>query len=205
MKKLLSLVLLIGLFTACAHQTKVSEIPLIKADRPNKIKMQTKANLYAFAKNTAPYLKAHKDAILIDVRTPEELEFTGWAPRTNIHVPLYLVDQSRDSWNKKKSQYGFMGNRFKKQVAIELKKLHVKKDQIIFTMCRSGSSRSPRAADILTKMGYTNVYTILNGFEGHKRKDGNRGARTINGWKNSGAEWSYKLDPKIVWFDTKYE
>lgn len=60
-------------------------------------------------------------------------------------------------------------------------------------MCRSGS-RSAKAANLLDQMGYKNVYTILDGFEGDKAKSGpNKGHRVVNGWKNSPLPWSYKL------------
>jgi rhodanese-related sulfurtransferase len=178
---------------------------LHQAPTPPKKKWQTSLNLYVTAKNLVPYLRENKKAILVDVRTPEELRFTGAASRMNIHVPLYLVDTSRESWNKKKSTWGMMNNKFKEQILIELKKLHANKDSEIFMMCRSGSSRSPKAVNILAKLGYKNVYSVINGFEGHTRKDGNVGARTLNGWKNVGGKWSYKIDPNMAWFDDKYD
>ncbi len=179
-------------------------ITLSQAPKPQDKKAQTKLNLYVYAKDLVPYLHKNKKAILLDVRTPEELAFTGSAIRTNIHVPLYLIDQESSSFNHKKNTYGMMQNRFAQQVQKELTLAKAKKNQEIFVMCRSGH-RSAKAVNILAKLGYTNVYTVLNGFEGHPAKKGNIGARTVNGWKNVGGAWSYKLNPKTIWFDDKYD
>lgn len=61
-------------------------------------------------------------------------------------------------------------------------------------MCRSGD-RSAKAADLLAKSGYTNVWSAIEGFEGDKAKDGpNKGKLTVNGWKNANLPWTYELD-----------
>ena len=67
-------------------------------------------------------------------------------------------------------------------------------------ICRSGD-RSARAADLLAKAGYRRVYSITEGFEGDAAKDGAKvGQRTVNGWKNAGLPWSYKLDRAKMYF-----
>ena len=63
----------------------------------------------------------------------------------------------------------------------------------IVIMCRSGS-RSAKAANILYDLGYTNVYSVVDGFEGDKAADGpEKGHRTVNGWKNAGLAWTYAI------------
>jgi hypothetical protein len=49
---------------------------------------------------------------------------------------------------------------------------------------------------MLAEAGFSDVYTITDGFEGDADKNGDR---TRNGWKNSGAPWTYKLDPELVY------
>ena len=34
------------------------------------------------------------------------------------------------------------------------------------------------------------AYTVVDGFEGDKSAEGKR---TVNGWKNAGGEWTYKI------------
>ena len=68
-------------------------------------------------------------------------------------------------------------------------------------MCRSGA-RSAVSVNKLAKAGFKNVYNITDGFEGDKLKvpgSYNNGKRLVNGWKNSGAPWTYKLDPKLAY------
>jgi rhodanese-related sulfurtransferase len=68
------------------------------------------------------------------------------------------------------------------------------KESTIILMCRSGS-RSAKATNLLTENGYSNVYTVTDGYEGDKAKSGDqKGQRVVNGWKNNGLPWSYKLD-----------
>ena len=58
------------------------------------------------------------------------------------------------------------------------------------------TGRSARAVNALAKLGFTNVYSMVDGFEGDKDKDGKR---TVNGWKNDGLAWSYKLTPERIY------
>ena len=51
----------------------------------------------------------------------------------------------------------------------------------------------PRGTGTIRR-GYRNVYTMVDGFEGRKAKSGPlKGARVVNGWKNSGLPWSYQF------------
>jgi rhodanese-related sulfurtransferase len=72
-------------------------------------------------------------------------------------------------------------------------KTNMDKTSTIILMCRSGD-RSARAADLLGKAGYTNVYSVVDGFEGDIAKEGDhKGQRAVNGWKNAGLPWTYDL------------
>jgi rhodanese-related sulfurtransferase len=67
-------------------------------------------------------------------------------------------------------------------------------------MCRSGSTRSAPAADIFFDRGYANVYSMVDGFEGGKAKQGeHKGARVVSGWKNSGLPWGWKLEKAVMY------
>ena len=61
--------------------------------------------------------------------------------------------------------------------------------------CRSGG-RSALAVNALAKAGFTNVYNIIDGFEGDKvAEEGSLylGKRMKNGWKNSGLAVDVRL------------
>jgi rhodanese-related sulfurtransferase len=70
----------------------------------------------------------------------------------------------------------------------------------VILICRSGD-RSAKAQDRLQAAGFTRVYSIAEGFEGDTAKDGAQaGQRTVNGWKNGGLPWTYKLDKNRMYF-----
>lgn len=139
--------------------------------------------------------KEAAQTLLVDIRTPAELQFVGYSPMIDGNVPYISYDYSE--WDGKIKEYkrdfnsGFVG-----QVEALMAKVGLagKKDARIILTCRSGD-RSARAADLMAKSGYTNVWSAIEGFEGDKAKDGpTKGKRTVNGWKNANLPWTYDLD-----------
>ena len=60
------------------------------------------------------------------------------------------------------------------------------------------------AVNLLKKAGYKYAYNMIDGFEGDKIKDYNsyyNGKRVKNGWKNSGAPWTYNLKAELMYSD----
>ena len=50
--------------------------------------------------------------------------------------------------------------------------------------------------------GFTNVYNIVNGFEGDRVDDPGsvfHGKHMRNGWKNAGLPWGYDFHPDLMW------
>ena len=70
------------------------------------------------------------------------------------------------------------------------------KTDVVVLMCRSGD-RSSRGADRLADDGFTQVWSVVDGFEGDMSQDGRR---SVNGWKNAGLPWAYKLDRARMYF-----
>ena len=71
----------------------------------------------------------------------------------------------------------------------------------ILIMCRSGS-RAAVAVNRLAEKGFKDVYNITDGFEGDKVKDKQsvyKGKRLRNGWKNATINWTYDLNPELVY------
>ncbi|RXK00516.1 sulfurtransferase [Arcobacter sp. CECT 8986] len=184
--------------TLCATQ-------IIKAPTPKKDSAKTTLGLYVKAKDGQDYLQKNKDAILIDVRTPSELMFIGMSKRVDFHIPFKILDTSK--YSEKKSVYNMKKNKYiVPEILFELKKRKAKKDTPIFITCRSGSTRSAPVVNLLAKEGFTNVWTITDGFQGSKQKDGKlKDERVINGLQHSGYDWSTKLDKNKIWFDCKYK
>lgn len=107
-------------------------------------------------------------ALLIDVRSAEELKFVGQVPGSR-HVPwmtgLSLTRNPR-----------FL--RGLESVA--------GKSAPLLLLCRSGK-RSAAAAEAATKSGFAHVFNIDEGFEGDLDADQRRGQ--LNGWRRAGLPW----------------
>lgn len=163
-------------------------------------KKQTKLGLYMTAEQAYKYTDANMDSTLfVDVRTPSELNYLGAATVMDAHVPTVFMDSS--GWNDKKHRYKRRKNEnFVADIGKALKKKGLSKNDTIILMCRSGK-RSAKAVNVLADHGYTKVYTVVDGYEGDKVKEGpNKGKRMKNGWKNSGMPWTYSLDRDYMYF-----
>ena len=173
----------------------------VAADAPEKESMRTKAGLYVDARETHEMLTnpEGREVVLVDVRDAVEVKFTGYTNMTDIHVPWKIIDAS--TWDDKKQSYGgYVNKNFGEDVKSRLDALGISKQAHIIFMCRSGSTRSAPAADALFAMGYPNVYSMVDGFEGGKSKGGtHKGARVVDGWKNSGLPWGWKLEHDVMY------
>ncbi|MGM0704186.1 MAG: rhodanese-like domain-containing protein [Pseudomonadota bacterium] len=160
---------------------------------------ETQLGLYVSAAEAHELMQENEQAVLIDVRDPIEIKFTGFAEPTDIHVPWVLAD--RENYDAEAKTWPMVRNSdFEAQVKAELEAQDVDESDPIIVMCRSGATRSAPAADIITEMGYDEVYSVTDGFEGGKLEDGDSaGVRAKNGWRNSGLPWSYEIDPAVAW------
>ncbi|MFW3614104.1 rhodanese-like domain-containing protein [Billgrantia antri] len=160
---------------------------------------ETQLGLYLTAVEAHELLEENERAVLIDVRDPIEIKFTGFAEPTDIHVPWVLAD--RDSFDEQARTWPMVKNAdFAAQMQAQLEALGVTEDDPIIVMCRSGSTRSAPAADAIAGMGFSEVYSVTDGFEGGKLGEGDsKGVRAVDGWRNSGLPWSYEIDPDVAW------
>ena len=164
-------------------------------ETPRKVpeKKQTCLGLYATAKEAFEKWKAEPQQVkVLDVRTPEEYVFVGH-PEMAWNIPfLFMTNQ----WDKEKNEYALKLNR---EFVAQVKEMAEPKETIL-VMCRSGD-RAAWAVDELAKAGFTNAYNIIHGMEGDTVKDPENlyhGKRMKNGWKNSGAPWTYDVNPEQV-------
>ncbi|MGB0681838.1 MAG: rhodanese-like domain-containing protein [Magnetovibrionaceae bacterium] len=190
---------LLGALVLALGLASISLNAALAADKPSNAKKQTKAELYLTAVEAHQLLQAKPEAILIDVRDPAEQMFTGATAEADLFVPLKRMDTS--AWNAKKQTFAMKDNpAFADRVEAGLAKLQAGKDTPLIFMCRSGS-RSSKAADRMFARGYTQTYTIIDGFEGAPLKEGvSKGVRALNGWRNSGLPWGYKLPKEKLAF-----
>ncbi|WP_293863408.1 VOC family protein [uncultured Alsobacter sp.] len=113
-------------------------------------------------------LLARGQAVLVDVRSPEELTFVGRVPGS-ISVP----------WATGRTLV--RNEAFTADLAAA-----VSPGAKLLFLCRSGK-RSQSAAEAALKAGFTDVANVLEGFEGDLDGEGRRGRR--NGWRFHGLPW----------------
>jgi len=107
-------------------------------------------------------------ARLVDVRTRAELDWVGRIPgAVEIEIKYYP---------EMKLNPNFL---------TELKR-QVDPESLVLFICRSGQ-RSAAAAEMSARIGYNDCYNVLEGFEGDRDANNQRGYR--NGWKLAGLPW----------------
>lgn len=180
-----------------------SSFQTIAAPAPETPERQTSWGLYvdsreAYELKTGP---EGKKVLFVDVRDPIEIMFTGFTDTVDINIP-FLISNPR-KWNDKKSVFAMEPNkRFEEQIYKTLTAHGLGKDDKIVLMCRSGGERGAPSAKALEGKGYKQVYVVVDGFEGDTVKDGaKKNWRLVNGWKNSGLPWGYKLDRQKMYFE----
>lgn len=158
---------------------------------------QTPFGLYLTPQEAFAAISANPDIVMIDVRDPVEISFVGHPKPMDGNVPLRTISRE---FNPKSGAYKMVSNaNFVGDVDALIKRLGFSKDDPIFVTCRSGP-RSAGAARLLHKAGYTNVWNLVEGFEGSI--DPATGARSKNGWRNAGLPWSYKIPATAAWQPT---
>lgn len=170
------------------------------ATKPSDPAKQTVWDLYLTATEAAEMVTKDGSGILfVDVREPVEIMFTGYTDMIDVNVPYLLVNAAK--WNLKKPVLAMEKNPdFARGVELALAKKGLDKTAPIILMCRSGGTRGAPSAKALEGMDFKNVYVVTDGFEGSSSKENPDSPwRTVNGWKNSGLPWSYKLNPNKIY------
>ena len=114
-------------------------------------------------------LRQDINAVLVDVRSQAELDLVGRIPdATHIEWAFYP---------------GMVANT---DFAAHLQS-QVSPDKTIIFVCRTGG-RSHNAALLAQQLGYSQVYNMLEGFEGEANAAKQR--TLINGWKHANLPWT---------------
>ena len=116
-------------------------------------------------------LQSRPDAILLDVRSSMEYQYVGHPPGA-VHVPL----MEPPAWQ---ADPGFV-ERVREILGAGTE------NRPLLALCRSGK-RSEAAAMALLANGFTEVYNIIEGFEGDL--DEQRHRNSHNGWRFHGLPW----------------
>ena len=136
---------------------------------------QTRARQKALPYDGALYpVEAHEllslapGAVLVDVRTRAEWDWVGRIPG--------CVEIEWQTYPGAQANPGF---------AAQLR-AQVDGESLVMFLCRSGA-RSHGAAVAAKQAGYTEVYNILEGFEGDK--DAGQHRNSVGGWRHAGLPW----------------
>ena len=109
-------------------------------------------------------------ALLVDVRTPEELKFVGQVPGS-----LNVAWATGTSLTR--------NPRFVRELEAKIGDKHRR----VLLLCRSGK-RSALALEAARKAGFSHVSNVLEGFEGERDAQGQRGHQ--DGWRFHGLPWT---------------
>ena len=171
----------------------------IEADKVPENK-RTALGLYLTAREAAELKAAQGPAVLfVDVRSKAEATFLGMARDVDALIPYQDFSGETAPWDAKAGSYALEANLdFLPMLEKALKARQLGKDSPIVLMCRSGA-RSATAVTLLARYGFSKVYSVVDGYEGDVARDGPRaGQRVLNGWRNGGLPWSYKLSADKV-------
>lgn len=153
----------------------------------------TPLGLYLKPEGAHRALTQNPDILFIDVRDPIEVSFVGHAESIDKIIPVAVATHEVDP---ETGQYRMVANDdFVADVDDLVAERGLAKSDPIIVSCMAGF-RSGAAARRLIDAGYTNVWNLVEGFEGDKASDG---TRTQNGWRNAGLPWRYKLAPGVAW------
>ena len=115
------------------------------------------------SKEVENYVKNNPKCVLLDVRTEEEWNIDGKPDGEKIALKTHFLTIQ------------FVNKNFNQNFVADFKKLNIKKDHEILSICMGGL-RSQVATELLTKEGY-NCINISDGFLGNSEN---------MGWKKSG-------------------
>jgi rhodanese-related sulfurtransferase len=165
-----------------------SAVPAAKKSAPD---------LYLMAKDVPAFVAKQDKVLFLDVRTRAEAMYVGMATGVDALVPFVEHQEIMTEWDAQRNIYKLDPNQeFVAEARRRLAEKGLQKTDVVVLICRSGD-RSARAATRLQQDGFTRVYSVVDGFEGDMSP---AGRRDVNGWKNAGLPWSYKLDKSKMFF-----
>jgi rhodanese-related sulfurtransferase len=139
---------------------EVSEEVVKKAEQPKS----TELGLYLTSTEVYDLLsKDRQNTLFIDVRTQGEIASEGMPSLADANIPYFNKQKELDKVKM------VLNQNFVPTFEEHLKEKGLDKQSRIFLICRRGN-RSAKAVNALAKLGYQQVYHIVDG---------------TNGWKNS--------------------
>lgn len=161
---------------------------------------RTKAGRYLQAAEVPAFIQAQGGiarVLFLDVRTRTEAVYVGMATGVDALVPFVEHQELMTDWDPQRSSYRLEPLQdYVPEATRRMQQKGLSKTDTVVLICRSGD-RSSRAANRLAEEGFSQVWSVVDGFEGDMGKEGRR---NVNGWKNAGLPWSYKLERERMYF-----
>lgn len=183
--------LVVALMPATGGAVTSADLPEIK---------RSNSGLYLEAKEVPAFVEQHggtSKVLFVDIRTRAEAMYVGMPTPVDALVPYVEHQEIMTDWDARRGMYQLEPVQdFVPEMQRRLQAKGLAKTDVVVLICRSGD-RSSRAANRLAEDGWTQVYSVVDGFEGDMSKDGRR---DVNGWKNAGLPWSYKLAREKMYF-----
>ena len=151
------------------------------------INKTTELGLYLTSTEAYKFKKQNAKVLFLDVRTQAEVNFLGMPDIADANIPIKPLSSVLTDDGKKYQRWDNL--EFVDAVTDMVKRKGLNKDSALFIMCRNGKG-SAIATNRLANAGFTNVYSVIDGYEGDFDKNGKH---TVNGWKNAGLPWSYGI------------
>lgn len=161
---------------------------------------RSKAGRYLLASEVPGFIQAQGGParlLFLDLRTRAEAMYVGMATGVDALVPYVEHQELMTDWDAQRGIYRLEPMQdFVPEANRRLAQKGLGKADPVVLICRSGD-RSSRGADRLAADGFSQVWSVVDGFEGDMSKEGRR---SVNGWKNAGLPWSYKLERERMYF-----
>lgn len=181
---------------ACAITCAASAEEITSSVNSDQIaeRKRTNLGLYLTPAEAAAALQGDPSVVFIDVRDPIEVMFVGHPDPVDAVIPFGLVTHR---FNPERGAYTMTPNpSFIENVAALMAREGKDPSDPVFVTCLAGG-RTARAVNALADAGFSQVYALFEGVEGDRNPE--TGQRDVNGWKNAGLPWSYKLTPAQAW------
>ena len=160
-----------------------------------KAEHRTVLGLYLTSTEAHRYLQENPRILFIDARSRAEVNFLGMPDAADANIPYgfmhsgYRLGDDGRFYNRLKNEY------FVEAVRELIARKGLDADPLMFVICRAGFGAA-RVVDELADAGFSQVYSIVDGFEGDLGQDGKR---SVNGWKNANLPWSYGIGVERVY------
>jgi rhodanese-related sulfurtransferase len=157
---------------------------------------RTKQGLYLYAAEVPQFIASSATPVLfLDVRTRAEATYVGMPQVADLLVPYMEHEDFEAEWDTQRGTFRpEIDASFAQAVASALARKGLSRGSPVVLICRSGD-RSAKASDLLAQLGFSQVYSVVDGFEGDLSAEGRR---SVNGWKNAGLPWAYRLEQAKV-------